>query len=61
MKGFQENFKKSFKGVSRMFQCSFVAWISSQLPEQKKGLLCCYGGNQVKIKANFNAFMSETH
>ena len=28
----------SFKGVSRMFQFRFVAWISSQLPKQKEGL-----------------------
>ena len=40
---FQENFIKSFKGVSRIFQWSFfcnfvVAWISLQLPEQKEGL-----------------------
>ena len=35
---FQKNFKQSFMGVSRMF-CNFViAWISSKLPEQKKGL-----------------------
>ena len=47
---FGENFKKSLEGVSRKFQWSFVAWISSQLPEQKEGfflwklsltLLCC--------------------
>ena len=37
----QENIKISFEGVSRMFLCSFVAWISSQLPEQKEGLLIC--------------------
>ena len=39
---FQENFIKSFKDVSRIFKwsfyCNLVAWISSQLPEQKEGL-----------------------
>ena len=42
IKCFQENFIKSFKGVSRIFKgsffCNFVALISSQLPEQKEGL-----------------------
>ena len=40
---FQENVVKSVKDVSRIFKgsfyCDFFAWISSQLPEQKEGLL----------------------
>ena len=41
---FQENFKQSFKGALKMFDkvlfCNFiVAWISSQLPKKKEGLL----------------------
>ena len=43
---FQKSFIKSFKYVSRIFKwsffCNFVAWISSQLPEQKEGLLTAW-------------------
>ena len=47
----QENFKKNFlEGVSRMFQCTFVAWILSQLPEQKEGLFILVIKGAVNIK-----------
>ena len=37
---FQGCFEEIFKGVSRVIQKNFhVAWNSSQLPEQKEGLL----------------------
>ena len=47
LKGVSSQFQRHFKEVSSVFQecfnvvllCNFVAWISSQLPEQKEGLL----------------------
>ena len=51
---FQENFKKSFKGVSTLecfneilFSDFVVAWISSQLSEQKKGLFGLVLGTKI--------------
>ena len=57
---FQENFKKK---VSMVFQewfnevlfCNFVfAWISSQLPEQKEGLLSVLGSRHILLKSKMS-------
>ena len=54
---FQENFIKSFKDVPRIFKlsfyCNFVAWISSQLPEQKEGLFWSTWGLAISLPKLF--------
>ena len=58
---FQENFIKSFKGVSKIFKwsffCNFVAWISSQLPEQKEGLFSPVFGLYLYLQIHKNCIL----
>ena len=49
-KGVSRKFQENFKGVSKKFH---VAWHSSQLPEQKEGLL---DNKNSKINKNSNYF-----